>query len=263
MMMDMVKIKEVAAEAAKKAGRLALSNMGHPGKISHKSGFGDLVTETDKQCEALVIGIIKKHFSDHAILGEESGGNASEEGVSWVIDPIDGTTNYAHSFPFFCTSIGVRVDGDTCIGVVYDPSRDELFVAEKGKGAFLNDKKISVSDIPLVKRSLVATGFAYQVSRKMEMLPYFRLMLIQAQAVRRAGSAALDLCYVACGRFDGFWEFGLKPWDTAAGDLLVREAGGTVTTLEGDSYDPFKEKIVASNGTIHKEMLNLLNSSQE
>ncbi|MBU1657160.1 MAG: inositol monophosphatase, partial [Candidatus Omnitrophica bacterium] len=233
-----------------------------PGKISYKSGLNDLVTEVDKQCEEIIVDIIKKHFPDHSILAEESGGNAVREGVLWVIDPIDGTTNYAHSFPFFCTSIGVMVDNETQAGVVYDPSRDELFVAEKNGGSFLNDKRLNVSTVSAVKSSLVATGFAYHMSSKMEMLPYFRCMLHQAQAVRRAGSAALDLCYVACGRFDGFWEFKLNPWDTVAGELIVRRAGGRVTTLDGSDYDIFKKTIVATNGKVHKEILGLLNSVQ-
>jgi len=256
----MDKLMKLAVRAARKAGSYALSRATTIGEISRKSGYTDLVTDVDKQCEKLIIDLIREKYPSHAILAEESGRTPGDEDISWVIDPIDGTVNYAHSFPFYCTSIGVMIGDEIKIGVVYDPVRDELFAAEKGKGAFLNQKKISVSKVNALRDSLVATGFAYQPSEKMEMLPYFRDMLKCSQAVRRVGSAALDLCYVACGRLDGFWEFGLKPWDTAAGQLIVSEAGGRVTTFDGSEFDIFIEKIIATNRRIHKEMMEVLNS---
>jgi len=257
---DMTEIREVAVEAARKAGTYALSHMERIGKISHKQGYGNLVTDIDKGCENIIIDRIKKDFPSHSVLAEESGGEIREEEFSWIIDPIDGTTNYTHGFPVFCTSIGVMKGNMVRLGVVYDPSRDELFFAEEGKGAFLNDRKIGVSGIESFQDSLIATGFAYNYEGKVEVLPYFDKILKHAQAVRRAGSAALDLCYVACGRLDGFWEFGLYPWDTAAGLIIVKEAGGSVTTLEGTPYGIFEKEIVATNGRIQDAMLGLLNS---
>lgn len=258
------KIKKAAVEAAVEAGNYALARMGKIAEITHKRGHNDLVTDVDKHCEEIIIDRIKKDFPGHSILAEESGGNAGEKGFSWIIDPLDGTTNYAHGFPFFCASIGVVAhdakQSAVKIGVVYDPSREELFSAEEGKGAFLNKTRINVSDSKKVRDSLIATGFAYDVTKKVRMLPYFDKVLRQAQAVRRAGSAAMDLCYVACGRFDGFWEFNLNPWDTAAGQLLVKEAGGMVTTLSGKPFGIFKKEIIATNAKIHAEILTLLTS---
>ena len=258
-MKDIAKIKDVARDAAVEAGKYALERIGDLGKISRKKGFTDLVTDVDKKCEEIIIGIIGREFPDHAILAEESGEHSAEGGFKWVVDPIDGTTNYTHAFPFFCASIGVIFDGSVKVGVVYDPSRDELFSAEKGNGAFLNNRRIKVSKSEKVRDSLVATGFACDIKGKMANIDKFKNMLENAQALRRAGSAALDLCYVACGRFDGFWEFQLNPWDTAAGQLIVSEAGGTITLLNGEPFDIFQKEIVATNGRIHKEMLSLLN----
>jgi myo-inositol-1(or 4)-monophosphatase len=258
--MDLKKIKDVAIEAAVDAGKLAASRVNSIDSISRKSGYNDLVTDVDKACEDLIIGKISSVFPDHSILAEESGEDNRPGEICWVIDPIDGTINFAHGFPFFCTSIGVLFEGEVILGAVYEPVRGELFFAEKGKGAFLDNKQIQVSDNPELRDSLIATGFAYNLSGKEKNLDCFRKMLLSAQAVRRAGSAALDLCYVACGRFDGFWERGLKPWDTAAGELIVRESGGTVSTLTDLAYDIFKDEIVASNTKIHQEMKTALNS---
>ena len=254
------KIKETAENAAVEAGEYAALRVGKIGEIFHKGGHNDLVTDVDRQCETIIINRVKKDFPNHGILAEESGGRVEDGKFCWVIDPIDGTTNYTHGFPFFCTSVGVMYGGETKIGVVYDPSRKELFSAEKGQGAFLNGNRINVSGTENICDSLISTGFAYNVCSRVGILPYFEKILRHAQAVRRPGSAAMDLCYMACGRFDGFFEFGLNPWDTAAGLLIVREAGGTVTTLDGSHYDIFKEEIVASNGRIHEEFLRLLNT---
>lgn len=251
-------ICEVAKQAAMKAGEYALSRVSTDKIIDHKSGMNDLVTDVDKKCEAIVIEIIKKSFPEHSILGEESGEEHKSAGYTWVIDPIDGTTNYAHGFPVFCTSVGVMIDGQSVVGVVYDPSRDELFHCVKGEGAFLNGDVISVSEVKTVSESLIATGFAYNLEKKIANLGYFRKMLECAQAVRRPGAAAIDLCYVACGRMDGFWELGLKPWDTAAGYLLVTESGGKVTALNGEYFDVNNPELLASNGHIHEEMFGIL-----
>ncbi len=257
-MEELNRITETAASAAREAGKYALRRIDDLGKIEHKEGFNNLVTDVDRTCEEIIIGRINKAFPSHSILAEESGEHASGGVFKWVIDPLDGTTNYTHGFPFFCMSIGVMSGGSIIVGVVYDPTRDELFTAEQGKGAFLNGNRIKVSRSEAVQDSLIATGFAYNVEGKIANVDRFKVMLQKAQAVRRAGSAVIDLCYVACGRFDGFWESGLAPWDTAAGLLIVKEAGGTVTTLKGDRFDIFKKEILATNGRIHKEMLNLL-----
>ncbi len=259
-MEELAKIKKVAVEVSREAGTYALSHMGRIGKISYKQGYGNLVTDVDKGCENIIIERIKNDFPSHCVLAEESGGEIREAEFSWIIDPIDGTTNYTHGFPVFCTSIGLIKGNVLRLGVVYDPSRDELFVAEDGKGAFLNDGKIEVSGTEKVQDSLIATGFAYNYAGKVVVLSYFGRILKHAQAVRRGGSAALDMCYVACGRLDGFWEFGLKPWDTAAGLLMVKEAGGDVTTLGGTQYGIFEKEIVATNGRIQGALLGLLNS---
>jgi len=254
-MEELAKIKEVAVSVAQEAGNYARQRMGHLKQVSQKSGRTDLVTDVDKKCEEIIIDRIKKDFPAHSILAEESGEHSREAAHKWVIDPLDGTTNYAHSFPVFCVSIGVMLNDKVKLGVVYDPSREELFMAEDGKGAFLNGKKIKVSGTKALQDSLVVTGFAYNIQGKIANVEYFKKMLEITQAIRRLGSAALDLCYVACGRFDGFWEFGLNPWDMAAGQLVVKEAGGIVTTMRGGPFDIFKKDITATNGIIHDEML--------
>ncbi len=259
-MKELERIKEVAIDAAREAGTYALNRMGNLVEISHKGGFTNLVTDVDKKCEKGIIDRIKKEFPSHSILAEESGEEVTGGPFRWIVDPLDGTTNYAHAFPVFCVSIGVVSGGSVKVAVVYDPSRDELFTAEEGKGAFLNGRPINVSDMEKVRDSLLATGFAYNIEGKLANIKYFKVMMEKAQAVRRPGSAALDLCYVACGRFDGFWEFDLNPWDTAAGQLIVKEAGGTVALLNGKPFDIHEKEIVATNGKIHKEMLTLLGS---
>ena len=261
-MEDISRMKEVAVEAALKAGKYAALRVDNIKDISHKTGANDLVTDVDKASEKIIIETIKKTFPDHYILAEESGDHLGGGDVKWVIDPIDGTTNYAHGFPVFCVSIGVLVpDEKVKIGVVYDPSRDELFTAEEGKNAFLNGKPISVSKRGSVQESLIATGFEYTLEGKIANMKHFRSVINHAQAVRRAGSAAIDLCYVACGRYDGFWEMGLSPWDTAAGYLIVKEAGGMVTRFDGAEFDIYGKEVIATNGPIHQELSALLNSS--
>ena len=261
-MADNAKILDVAISAAKESGEYIFHRMGKIKEVSRKRGFNDLVTDVDKGSEKIIIDKIKKSFPEHSILAEESGEHDAGDNIKWVIDPLDGTTNYAHAFPSFCVSIGVIVSGSVKVGVVYDPTRDELFFAAKGAGAFLNGNPMKVSGVPSVSEALVATGFGYDLNDKLANVGYFTTMLTKAQALRRPGSAAMDLCYVACGRLDGFWELGLLPWDTAAGQFLVQEAGGVVTTMDGGPFDIYKKGIVATNGRIHEEMLNLLKGPQ-
>lgn len=252
-------LSRVAVEAAKEAGRYMVSRLGGAIEVSTKGNKNNLVTDVDKKSESMIISRIRKAFPEHSILAEESGNAGAESEYQWIIDPLDGTTNYAHGFPFFCVSIAAARGGVMETGVVYDPTRDELFTARKGEGAYLNGRKINVSGTLTVDGSLIATGFAYHPVERLNNLKYMGKVLEVAQAVRRAGSAALDLCYVAAGRFDGFWEQGLKPWDTAAGHLIVKEAGGIVTTMAGLAFDVYQSDIVASNGKIHPQMLSILN----
>lgn len=249
---------KVAVEAARVAGKIQLERRKHLGKLSYKGNI-NIVTEVDLLCEEKILAIIKNSFPDHSILAEEKGETRTGSDYKWIIDPLDGTTNYIHDFPCYCSSIALEIKGDLVIGVVYQPVLDELFIAQKGKGAFLNGDKISVSKSKLLKESLVATGFAYDVhDSDVDNINHFTNFIKRAQAVRRPGSAALDLCYVAAGRFDGFWELKLYPWDVAAGVLLVQEAGGKITNLEGESYSIYSKNVLANNGRIHREMVSTL-----
>jgi len=256
----MSEVKEImgtAVLAAKVAGKFAFEHIDKVKEISYKGGANNLVTDIDKKCEKMILDRIIAKFPSHSILAEETGDHSPGNAVKWVVDPLDGTTNFAHGFPVFCCSIGVLLEGEARVGVVYDPTRDELFTAVKGEGASMNGRKISVSETSVLAESLVATGFAYDIEGKVANIDYFKRALHEVQAVRRAGSAAIDLCYAACGRFDGFWEFGLAPWDTAAAHLIVQEAGGVVTARDRGEYDIFKKEIVATNGKVHTEMLAL------
>jgi myo-inositol-1(or 4)-monophosphatase len=226
-------------------------------EISHK-GRDNIVTDVDKKAEAMIIKDILAAFPGHSILSEESEPRSGLAPYTWIIDPLDGTTNFAHAFPFFCVSIALEKSGRVVLGVVYDPIREELFFAEKGRGAYLNGKKIHVSKVKKLIDSFLATGFSYGIKRKDRNISYFRELLTRTQAIRRAGSAALDLCYVACGRFDGFWEMDLHPWDSAAGMLIVEEAGGKVTRFDRSPYSPYDKNILATNGHIHNKMSSFL-----
>jgi myo-inositol-1(or 4)-monophosphatase len=251
----------VAIEAAKEAGKYLKSNVGKFRHLERKIGQEtNLVTEIDKQSEALIIKTIRAHFPDHAILGEEGGASAGSSEYKWIIDPLDGTTNFTHGLPLFCVTIGIEYRGEIIAGAIYDPNADELFTAEKGKGAFLNGTKISVSKNETLINSLLVTGFPYTIKDNPgNVIQHFTAFLPAAQGVRRLGSAALDLAYVACGRFDGYWEVFLHPWDKAAGILLVKEAGGTVTNFTNDPNDIiYQPNTLASNGIIHQQMLDVL-----
>ena len=255
----MEKILEVAKEAAYKAGAILKERSGQPQKITHK-GEINLVTETDKFCEKTILDTVFSYYPDHAVLCEESGilGNENSP-FKWVIDPLDGTTNFAHGFPFFAVSIGIEKEGQLIAGVVYNPMLDEMITAIKGKGAYMNGKSIHVSDTGTLRKSLLATGFPYDVRTSEENnIKYFNEFLMHAQAVRRPGSAALDLTNIAMGRLDGLWELKLSPWDVAAGTLIIQEAGGKVTDFEGNESSIYKRYIVASNGVIHDQILDVI-----
>ena len=251
---------ETALLIAHRSGRLLMQHYGKAHQIEHKGRhLINLVTDVDKKSEALIVGTLKKRFPTHQILAEEGLGAKSRSAYKWIIDPLDGTTNYTHGFPFFCISIGLEVDGKMALGVVYAPMLRELFVGIRGKGATLNGKRIHVSKEQDLSRSLLATGFPYDIRvTKRNNLDYFTKFAKTAQAIRRAGSAALDLSYLACGRFDGFWELRLAPWDMAAATLIVEESGGKVTNLEGKKLNLYGDDVVASNGKIHQEMVKIL-----
>lgn len=247
-----------ARETAVKAGKLLLNRRHRHNKIKLK-GRINIVTEADLASEKLIIRAIEKKYPDHSILTEEECSVEKNSDYRWIIDPIDGTTNYAHDFPFWCVSIGLEYRRTIIVGVVYDPLHDELFYASKNNGSCLNRKNIFVSSQRQLENSLLATGFPYDIGSSRENnLKYFSRFAKKAQAVRRAGSAALDLCYLACGRFDGFWELKLAPWDTAAAKLIVEEAGGRVTDFYGEKYSIYDKYILASNRKIHKQMIKIL-----
>ena len=256
--MDLDYVKRVGIAAAYEGGRVLSSHLGKLAHI-HKKGRIDLVTEADTGSEKCIKARIKKTFPDHTILAEESGLDQGDAQYRWIIDPLDGTTNYAHQLGLFAVSIAFARDDAIIIGIVLNPLSGELFVAAQGQGATLNGHPVQVSKTKTVADSLLVTGFPYaQQAIIDELLTRFASCLKAAQGVRRLGSAALDLCYVACGRFEGFWEQALKPWDTAAGQLIAREAGATVTNFTGTNFLIEQKEILATNGHIHDEMLALL-----
>jgi myo-inositol-1(or 4)-monophosphatase len=248
-----------AVETALEAGHILLEKFGRITQIT-KKGDINLVTEADLASEALIIERIKSHHPKHSILAEEAG-NAVVMGDSvwkWIIDPLDGTTNYAHGYPCFCVTLALEHKGAIVIGVTYDPTRDELFAAENGEGASLNGRRIRVSATDNLGDALVVTGFPYDFKSRPDFARHLTDFLYHSRGVRRDGSAAIDMAYVACGRYDGFWEEGLNPWDVAAGKLLIEEAGGQVTYYDGSPLSVYKPPICASNGTIHSQMLDVL-----
>ncbi len=225
-------------------------------KISHKEGVNNLVTEADHASEAAIIGIIKKNFPDHQLLAEETGEHIQDSNYKWIIDPIDGTVNFAHGIPLCCVAVAIEKDREIILSAVYAPVLNELFFAEKNMGAWLNDKKISVSDETNVLKSCLVTGFPYTyLNMPNGPLEVFSRLIKKGVPVRRLGSACIDLCWVACGRFDGFYEHKLEAWDSAAGYFMVGEAGGKVTDHEGKKFSPYQHRIVATNGKIHDELL--------
>jgi myo-inositol-1(or 4)-monophosphatase len=254
---------ERVARAAVEEGSAVLSaTWREPKQVRHK-GPVDIVTETDHQVETLIVDRLRRAFPDHVIVAEEAHGDASPPERAgravWYLDPLDGTTNFAHAYPQFAISLALAHGDQLRFGIVHDPVRDETFVAHHGSGATLNDEPIGVSGVGELGDALLATGFPYdRRSRPDFYLGFFRDFMCSAQGVRRNGSAALDLCYVACGRLDGFWEWKLHPWDVAAGTLIVREARGTVTDFRGGAFDLFGEQTLASNGLLHDAMIRLL-----
>jgi myo-inositol-1(or 4)-monophosphatase len=244
-----------AIEAVVRAGELQRRKFGSHIDIG-KKGDIDLVTEVDLEVERMFRALIAGRFPDHAVLAEELGESGHDSRYRWVFDPLDGTTNYAHGFPMFCSSLALEIDGSLDVAAVFDPTRRELFTAERGQGARLNGRPMRVSQADALIDSLLCTGFPYDVHGTLdEIVGLFAAFVGRARAVRRLGSAAIDLCYVAAGRIDGFWEQRLQPWDIAAGALLVEEAGGRVSTYDGSPFDPRAGRVVASNGRIHDDML--------
>ncbi|MDT7543065.1 MAG: monophosphatase [Acidobacteriota bacterium] len=249
-----------AIQTARDAGRVLAEKFGRALQVSNKGDI-DLVTEADVAAEQLIVERIRSHYPRHAILAEESGESARADQPSeykWIVDPLDGTTNYAHGYPCFCVSIALEHDGEIIVGVVYDPTRDELFAAERGEGATLNGRRIRVSDTDDLNRALVCTGFPYDVRDRGDFARHFRNFIMHSQGVRRDGSAALDLAYVAAGRFEGFWEEGLRAWDVAAGKFLIEEAGGRVSRYDGSEFSVYQAPILASNALIHEAMMRVL-----
>lgn len=255
----------VARAAVSQAGALLRARWRGSKTVQYKSAV-DLVTETDREAEALIVGQLRHAFPDHLIVAEEASAGATlrvpeRNRYVWYLDPLDGTTNFAHAHPQFCVSLALARGADLLLGIVYDPVREETFVANHGGGATLNDATIRVSAVDDLQRALLGTGFAYDRQVRTDFyLSFVHDFLRRAQDVRRAGSAALDLCYVACGRFDGFWEWNLRPWDTAAGTLIVREAGGVVSDFRGGAFDLYGEQTLASNGRLHAAMVAVLTS---
>jgi len=244
---------DAAIEAAREAGQILLAEFARPVRITYK-GEVDLVTEADQRSEEAIVTRLHSRFPRHAIVAEEGGGKENDSRWRWYVDPLDGTTNFAHGYPCFAVSIGLEEEGDLLVGVIYQPITGELFTAVKGEGAYLNNKRIQVSQVDRLATSLLATGFPSKKRSSTQNINFYWEFTLRSHGVRRDGSAALDLAAVACGRFDGFWEFGLHSWDTAAGVLLVREAGGVVTTLSGQPYRVDHHETLASNGRIHDEM---------
>ena len=256
--MDLEPFKRTAIEAAHRSAKILRSRFGNISRIRKKAD-AEIVTEADTESENAIISTIQAQYPDHAILGEECGLIKGASEYKWIIDPLDGTVNFAHQVPIFSISIALAVQDTIVLGIILDPVNDELFAAVSGQGAKLNGDPIQVSAPATISESLLVTGFPYNVEEIFEtvMVRYSRC-LKASQAIRRLGSAALDLCYVACGRFEGFWEQNLKPWDTAAGALMVVEAGGKVTTFSDQPYEVKHAEILATNGLIHQEMLGLL-----
>ncbi len=248
----------VAREAALEAGQLLRDLFGE-GTSARKKGEIDLVTDADIRSEKIILGRIREKFPEDSILAEESGRLLRQPKRVWIVDPPDGTTNFAHSFPFFAVSIGLEIEGELALGVVFNPVLNERYEASRGGGAFLNGNPISVSKVHTLEDALLATGFPYTVHENPEStLIHFRRMITRAQGIRRPGAASLDLCCVAAGCMDGFWEEGLKPWDSAAGALILQEAGGKLSTYEGSPFTPYERTIVASNTLLHEAMLQAL-----
>src|SRR5579864_3141289 len=253
---------EVAVQTAQEAGAILLTEFARPVKISYK-GEVDIVTQADRRSEQAIVDRLRTHFPKHGIVAEEGSGSEGNSPFRWHVDPLDGTTNFAHGYPCFCVSIGLEEAGELIAGVIYQPVSGELFTAIKGEGAYLNQKKIQVSHIEKLATSLLVTGFPSVKRSQNPNIHYYWDFTLRSHGVRRDGSAAMDLAAVACGRFEGFWEFGLHTWDVAAGVLMVREAGGTVTQFDGQPYRLGDRELLASNSRVHSEMKEVAASIAE
>jgi myo-inositol-1(or 4)-monophosphatase len=252
------KFHEVLQKSCFQAGEIILKSFGTNKKIKSK-GDNNWVTETDLKAENAIIKCIKKYFPESSFLAEESGRSKNQSDLHWIIDPIDGTNNYIHNYPFFCVSIALSIGGVLSCASIFDPLKKEFFFAEKNKGSFLNERKISVTKLDKLSKSLLCTGFITSNKKHTDInIRNFKNLTHSCRSIRRDGSAALDLAYVACGRLDAFWELGLNAWDTAAGILLVKEAGGTVTQINGKDYSIYDESLLASNSYIHKDLMKKL-----
>ncbi len=253
---------KTARTAAEKAGVILIQHLTLPKKVRYK-GTIDLVTDVDRQAEAIIISVLKDAYPSHDILSEESEFKSTRSSFLWIVDPLDGTTNYAHGYPCFCVSIALQIEGRLGLGVVYNPLTKDFYTAIAGEGAFKNNRPLHVSKVRMVQQALLCTGFPYDIGiSERNNIKEFTRVIRHAQGVRRDGSAALDLCRVAEGSFDGFWELKLKPWDVAAGALIALEAGGRVTSFGGEPFDPFTDTILCTNGLIHEELRSLLQNEQ-
>ncbi len=253
---------DVAVEIARESGALLAQLSNQPHEISYKRK-SDIVTEADRRSEAMIIEQLRRRYPNHAIVAEEGGGKQTGSDYCWYVDPLDGTTNFAHGFPVYCVTLALAYRDEVIAGVVYDPNREELFSAERGAGAYLNGEQISVSQTTNLSESLLGTGFPPFASNHDLNLEFFFKFTHLSHGIRRAGAAALDLCSVATGRFEGFWELKLNPWDKAAGSLLVTEAGGRVTDLGGGPFSLHRDEIFASNGLIHESMIEVFSGILE
>ena len=247
---------QAAIQIAREAGEVLREEARRPPDIAYKGDY-DLVTQADKRSEAVIVSRLQKTFPEHAVAAEEGSGKETGSEFRWHVDPLDGTTNFAHGYPCFCVSLALAKSNELLLGVIYNPIFEEMFWASRGGGAFFNGKRIACSKVPALRTSLLCTGFPNHKRHSLPNIHYYWDFTLRSHGVRRDGSAALDLAYVAAGRFDGFWEFGLKPWDTAAGVVLVEEAGGKISDLNGNPYVLGGKSILATNGLIHTEMEQL------
>jgi myo-inositol-1(or 4)-monophosphatase len=258
-MEDLKKYKAVLEEAADESAKILLENFDTDFKIGRKKDYTDLVTEVDKKSEARIIEVIHSRFPLHNVLSEEIGNLNMESDYVWIVDPIDGTVNYAHTVPVFCISIALEIKKEVKLGMVYNPVSGERFFSEAGKGAYLGERKISVSNISSLKDGLLVTGFPYGAKNNLDhCIDHFNNFIKFGLPIRRLGSAALDMCYVAAGRFEGFWEVSLNPWDVAAGYLILKEAGGKITDFTGNRYSIYNKQLLATNGKVHDQMIEVL-----
>ncbi len=259
----MAELKEVLLLAAAEAGKIIQFYFNGTFAVNNKGTVNNLVTEVDQMSEDKIIAVIREHFPDHSIISEEVGELKKDSDYEWIIDPIDGTVNFAHGIPICCVSIALTYKGDLQLGAVFNPMMNELFFAEKGKGATLNGIPIGVSKKTDFKKACLVTGFPYKWPETHEHpIKVFERFVMEGLPIRRLGSAAIDLCWVACGRFDGFWEYNLSSWDVAAGYLIVLEAGGKVTNFQGSPYDVFNRETLATNGFIHQAMLDAIHNKR-